>query len=87
MSRGNEPAYPGEYMVSVPNMSPMSVGRKLITAHARGMTLREHFAGLAMQGLLGAVTDKRNMTHSFYAEQAVKAADALIAELSKEPTR
>lgn len=48
---------------------------------ASGLTIREHFAALAMQGLLS------NPNHSGVAYEAiiaVEAADALIAELNKE---
>jgi hypothetical protein len=49
------------------------------------MTLREHYAGLAMQGLL-ACPDGQGFPSmaeaaKFYAERSVAYADALIAEL------
>jgi len=46
-----------------------------------GLTKREYFAGLAMQGFISAVTDFGNL-----AGFSVMAADALIAELNKETT-
>lgn len=47
-----------------------------------GLTKREHFAAMAMQGL----SDKATVHYEFneYAEMAVKIADALIAALNKE---
>lgn len=49
--------------------------------HVGGMTLRQYYAGLAMQGLL-AQTPKADSARVF-AMQAVIAADALLAELKK----
>lgn len=47
-----------------------------------GMTLREWYAGLAMQGILAC--DRHKMEHAgIAAEDAAAAADALIAELAK----
>lgn len=48
--------------------------------HDKGMTLRQYAAIKAMQGLLAAVGGGAAQ-HA--AEQAVKAADALLAELEK----
>jgi hypothetical protein len=54
-----------------------------------GMTLREHYAGLAMQGLLSSAeihrrTNDKRMQKEIAAEYAVEYADALIAELEKQ---
>lgn len=64
-------------------------GSKIAGCVSNGITLREHFAGLAMQGL--AATDlyygtqgKPESPWPWVAEQAVKAADALLAALAKE---
>jgi hypothetical protein len=46
-----------------------------------GLTKREHFAGLALQGILCGDPTERFETA---AEYAVKHADALLAELDKE---
>jgi uncharacterized protein (UPF0371 family) len=50
-----------------------------------GLTKREHFAGLAMQGLLAAPSDnfKNKVSFSKYIEQSVILADALLKELEK----
>ena len=47
-----------------------------------GLTKREHFAGLAMQGLIAA----DNKGAHRIAHDAVNLADALLAELDKEST-
>lgn len=44
-----------------------------------GMSLRDHFAGLAMQGLL-ANQDARLMTSTEYARIAYEHADAMLTE-------
>jgi hypothetical protein len=49
----------------------------------RNPTLREYYAGLAMQGLLTADTEFER-TEEDIAMLAVKQADTLIAELNKE---
>lgn len=43
-----------------------------------GLTKREYFAGLAMQGISAF-----NLPYEMTAEQSVKLADALLAELEK----
>jgi hypothetical protein len=68
--RGDEPAYPEAGMTGLPN-GDFLYGRS-------GMTLREHYAGLAMQGYTanGANLSPRDVAH-----WALEYADALIAEL------
>lgn len=50
-----------------------------------GMTLREYFAGLAMQSLLqGSATEiLLRRTGVTFSDHAVRCADALLAELAK----
>lgn len=50
-----------------------------------GLTIREHFAGLAMQGMLAGENSWPESSTSArdLAVNAVKVADALIAELAK----
>lgn len=72
---GNEPAAP---VVK----STETVQRA--AAMYRGLTKREHFAGLAMQGVLAGANawpDDRDWPE--VARRAVVGADALIAELAK----
>lgn len=49
---------------------------------AYGLTKRELFAAMAMQGLFSNPDDRGHVAE--YARFAVKAADALLAELAKE---
>jgi hypothetical protein len=51
-------------------------------SRSSGITLREHYAGLAMQGLMAneAAWDKTNEEIAIW---AIAAADALISELEK----
>jgi hypothetical protein len=49
-----------------------------------GMTLREWYAGLAMQGLLASFKHDRPENIERWARDSVRIADALIAELTKE---
>ena len=53
---------------------------------AVGLTKREHFAGLMMQGMLsnsGVVDDLDSGAIKWLSERATSMADALLAELSK----
>lgn len=53
------------------------------------MTVREEFAARAMQGLLATISSNAFMTEkaaNHIAKEAVMAADALIAELSRTET-
>lgn len=47
--------------------------------------LRTYFAAMAMQGIMSTLSDKMGAIYYYnIAEDAVKQADALIAELNKE---
>lgn len=71
MSKLNKPAFP----------LPSDFNSQIQT----GMTMREHYAGLAMQGLINQEQpDFTNGSVFDVAESAVAYADALIAELSKK---
>jgi len=48
-----------------------------------GLTKREHFAAMAMQGLIASDTPEWTGTPESQAENAVKYADALLKELQK----
>lgn len=69
MSRANEPAFP--YPVMNTSKSP------------QGLTVREHFAGLVLQGWM-ANKDRPAYLPKDDVEYCVRIADALIAELEKE---
>lgn len=70
------------------SIAPHRVDHDPVTSHfTGGLTKREHFAGLAMQGLLttsGFSSQISLRVCSRLAEQAVKQADALLEELAKE---
>lgn len=51
-----------------------------------GMTLRQHYAGLAMQGILASGNAQAFQNSSAAATWSVEFADALIAELERKPT-
>ena len=68
MSRANVPAF------------TVATGEHFVAAHTHGLTIREYYAAMAMQGLLvgkyyGPAID--------LVAKAVQHADALIAELEK----
>ena len=48
-----------------------------------GLTKREHFAGLAMQGLLASLTADDNISSTELARCSALNADALLAELER----
>ncbi|VXB04335.1 hypothetical protein [Chryseobacterium sp. 8AT] len=52
----------------------------------QGLNIREHFAGLAMQGMKSN-PNISGLSAEFIAEQAVKIADALIVRLQKPFTQ
>ncbi len=54
------------------------------TQTASGLTKREYFAGLAMQGLLAYVGDDVRRINMEIAASSVRLADCLILELAKE---
>src|ERR1035437_6133224 len=70
-------------MKTEPNepINPIIASSNESTLHHSGLTKREFFAGLAMQGLL-ANTNPGDIPS--IAKMAVEAADALILELNKE---
>jgi hypothetical protein len=49
-----------------------------------GITLRQHYAGLAMAGALGGAPGN-HLVPAQLARESVAHADALLAELAKEP--
>ena len=75
MITGNEPA--------------MSLDYDLVDTSRRGMalglTIRQHFAAMAMQGILASCEPERGpfIAPDWLSQQSVLYADALIAELNK----
>ncbi len=49
----------------------------------QGMSLRDYFAGKALQGLLAAPADEENMTLAGFADDAYRLADAMLVERAK----
>jgi hypothetical protein len=73
MKNENQPIYPDPMRgaeQSFSNQSPHEL--------PMGLTKREYFAGLAMQGIIAGNLDVDDVAHS-----AVKMADAVLAELEK----
>ena len=82
MSRANESAHPEiETDPVCLNRDGELYGR---TYSFGGMTLREHYAGLAMQGILACPGITSMPGASSLAQAAVNNADRLIEELAKE---
>ena len=86
MSKGDQPAFPG--LQTFEKFNDERGSYEEYTLPAGGLTVRQYFAAMAMQGLLTA----DNFTFNEYAagrnyldivQQAVMSADALIAELEK----
>ena len=57
-------------------------GNGLDLTHA-GMTLRDHFAGLALQGLLSSQQHTEDFSHKCRSEFAYAQADAMLAAREK----
>jgi hypothetical protein len=51
--------------------------------YAKDMTLRDHFAGLAMQGLMSSGTLPNSVSDEELADFAYMAADAMLKERNK----
>lgn len=87
MTISNEPAFPVECSYSEGGKDIRGVQTGSYSGWCTGLTKREYFAALAMQGLLAArngfMVDIGTETVGSY---AVRCADSLLAELAKEPT-
>jgi hypothetical protein len=84
LSRANDPAS----AIHIPGGSGRTHngGWSQMPATHTGLTIREHFAAMAMQGLVASRTryaDHWRIEWDSIATCAVKQADALIAELAK----
>lgn len=76
MSNVNKPAFPR------PSTHHNALNGSYGHHEQEGMTLREYYAGLAMQGIISACGDRQSSDKTI-AYWAVQKADALIAELAK----
>lgn len=73
MENQNEPAFPTEY-------TEIEQGERVLF-YKDGLTKREYFAGLAMQGICASI---KELPFGYStADMAVMLADALLAELAK----
>ena len=79
MSNVNDSAFPKDELIN----DPGGIGVGLVS-HG-GLTKREYFAAMAMQGMFSHGPDAFNgsFTPVNFARQSCKAADALLAELAK----
>lgn len=87
MKLADQPAFPG----GLRRVVDVVDGKQVVIEVVEGMTLRQYYAGLAMQGTLAGrksrIGDqsKDAQKTEWFAERAVMLADALIAELEKQP--
>lgn len=86
---GNEPAFPfwkwneagyGDAVVMRDNNGGMTVNE-----YCSGLTIRQHFASMAMQGYVASHTGECLPNPSDVARRSVEIADVLIAELNSKP--
>ena len=78
----NIPAYPsGESYTTFNNASGVTSNHSKSPLH-HGMTLRDHFAGLAMQGICASAPNVE-WTDALISKEAYRMADAMIAEREK----
>lgn len=85
--KGDEPAFPKAEFID----DPAGLGRGIL--HQGGLTKREMFAAMAMQGILASGEYNWILHHQqvrneavelHWAGNAIRVADALLAELEKE---
>ena len=82
MTNPNDPVTPSEFQIDMVDAdSPEMCSRK---GFIGGLTKREYFAAMAMQGMI-AVSQGLGISTTQFAEQACVLAYALISELNKEP--
>jgi hypothetical protein len=65
-------------------MTMATTAKQLGESSTAGLTVRELFAAMAMQAIIGGSCS--GVTHRDEAAEAIKYADALLAELAKERT-
>ncbi len=81
MTNPNDPAF--HPTVCDPAFYDPAYRDKAYLLEPSGLTKREYFAALAMQGILANKLTVADVTFEMVAIHSVKQADALIAELSK----
>jgi hypothetical protein len=82
MARADEPAFP-QYEID-DEACENRVYKLQDKLMSPGLTKREYFAGLAMQGLAAFGNGESYISLEKTPEEAVKMADALLAELEKK---
>lgn len=92
MTKGNDPIGINARAVFIPNDMPVEWQVKVFDLYQEsiGLTKREWYSGLAMQGLMAVgprelmdCCSAKETVGSYVARQSVDMADLLIAELSK----
>lgn len=78
MSLKDKPAFPNQYETIVG--SKLEETERVLLRSTGGMTLRQYYAGLAMQGFLSS---GKWVGVDELAQSSINIADALIAELEK----
>jgi hypothetical protein len=80
LTDGNKPAFPSEYEGGANDFTGMPI---IVHQKFWGLTKREYFAAMAMQGyapIFNVITEMDDL-----AKFSVKAADALITQLNQQP--
>jgi hypothetical protein len=81
MCEANEPAFPG--LQTFERFNDERGAYEEYTLPAGGLTKRQYFAAVAMQGLTANSVPGQHHMPANLAQEAVQYADALIAELEK----
>ena len=80
MKLGDMPIHPGPAIVEERGATVLERSRHAVPVH--GMTLRQYYAGLAMQGYIIKGLEG-STAYAIVAADAVRSADALLNELEK----
>lgn len=82
---GNEPANPIVNSEGVISSIGFIDSSQLRFKDARGLTIRQHFAAIAMQGYIASFTGDNIGKSDDVAKRSVEYADALISRLNEKP--
>ena len=86
MTRAHDPAHPWQFHDFQPD-----TGQQVVREQGFGLTIREHLAAMAMQGLMSspffekvlAASKDEDAATQVVVRSSIEMADALIAELAK----